>query len=224
MSTRPFRGCSGDAGGGGGRLRRGHHRLLLRRGLARAARSLTMPVVGMAEAAAVCDHAGLPLLDHRRPAQVDPQDDRQRRPPRLGTATCLVSVGGDGHPGRAADPGLFFDRVIEEGRRAVTEDGAEVMVLSEIATPAFWDRAQKRSPSRSSTPGSPAGSGPKSWPISTRRPGRATRRCTGTKHPRSCGRRDQRGDLAATSLRVLRPPNPRRPLRRRRRRLGHRPG
>ena len=35
-----------------------------------------------------------------------------------------------------------FD-LLEEGRRAVEEDGAEVIVLSEIATPQFWERAAK---------------------------------------------------------------------------------
>jgi allantoin racemase len=47
-----------------------------------------------------------------------------------------------GIPEVAADPELFFDRVIEESRRAVAEDGAEVVVLSEMTTPAFWERAR----------------------------------------------------------------------------------
>jgi allantoin racemase len=45
-----------------------------------------------------------------------------------------------------ADPEQFFDRVIEQGRRAVEEDGAEVIVLSEISNPAFWERAQAELP------------------------------------------------------------------------------
>ncbi|MEO8290997.1 MAG: hydantoin racemase, partial [Gaiellaceae bacterium] len=45
-----------------------------------------------------------------------------------------------------ADPGPFLDRVIAEGRRAVEEDGAEVIVLSEIAIPEFWARAAAELP------------------------------------------------------------------------------
>jgi allantoin racemase len=48
-----------------------------------------------------------------------------------------------GIPEVAEDPDLFFDRCIEEARKAVEEDGAEVVVLSEIATPQFWERAAK---------------------------------------------------------------------------------
>ena len=64
-----------------------------------------------------------------------------------------------GIPEVLADPDLFFDRVIDESLLAVTEDGAEVIVLAEMTPPAFWERAQEEPPSRSSTPGSPAGSG-----------------------------------------------------------------
>lgn len=49
-------------------------------------------------------------------------------------------------PDVVADPELFFERVLEEGRRAVEEDGAEVIVLSEIATPSFWERAKRELP------------------------------------------------------------------------------
>jgi allantoin racemase len=51
-----------------------------------------------------------------------------------------------GIPDVLADPERFFDRVIEEGRRAVNDDGAEVIVLSEISTPAFWERAARELP------------------------------------------------------------------------------
>jgi allantoin racemase len=51
-----------------------------------------------------------------------------------------------GIPDVLAEPERFFDRVIEEGRRAVEDDGAEVIVLSEIASPAFWQRAAKELP------------------------------------------------------------------------------
>jgi allantoin racemase len=51
-----------------------------------------------------------------------------------------------GIPDVQADPERFLERVIEEGRRAVDEDGAEVVVLSEIASPAFWERAARELP------------------------------------------------------------------------------
>ena len=51
-----------------------------------------------------------------------------------------------GIPDVLADPERFLDRVIEQGRRAVEEDGAEVIVLSEIASPAFWERAARELP------------------------------------------------------------------------------
>ena len=51
-----------------------------------------------------------------------------------------------GIPDVLAEPELFLDRVIEEGRRAVEEDGAEVIVLSEIASPEFWERARAELP------------------------------------------------------------------------------
>jgi allantoin racemase len=51
-----------------------------------------------------------------------------------------------GIPDVLAEPGRFFDRVLEQSRRAVEEDGAEVVVLSEIATPAFWEQARDELP------------------------------------------------------------------------------
>src|ERR1700682_2905156 len=51
-----------------------------------------------------------------------------------------------GIPDVLADPELFFDRVLEGGRGGGAEAGAEVIVLSEIATPAFWDRAREELP------------------------------------------------------------------------------
>src|SRR5204862_243936 len=51
-----------------------------------------------------------------------------------------------GIPEVLADAELFFDRVLHEGRRAVEDDGAEVVVLSEIATLAFWERARAELP------------------------------------------------------------------------------
>jgi allantoin racemase len=51
-----------------------------------------------------------------------------------------------GIPEVAADPDEFFRRVLVEGRKAVEQDGAEVIVLSEIAMPAFWERAARELP------------------------------------------------------------------------------
>lgn len=45
-----------------------------------------------------------------------------------------------GIPEVLADPDAFFDACIREARLAVRDDGAEVVVLSELATPAFWRR------------------------------------------------------------------------------------
>jgi allantoin racemase len=51
-----------------------------------------------------------------------------------------------GIPDVQADPERFLDRVIEEGRRAVDEDGAEAVVLSEITSPEFLARASAELP------------------------------------------------------------------------------
>jgi allantoin racemase len=51
-----------------------------------------------------------------------------------------------GIPEVLADPDAFFDACIREARLAVAEDGAEVVILSEMATPGFWRRAQAEVP------------------------------------------------------------------------------
>jgi len=51
-----------------------------------------------------------------------------------------------GIPQVQADPETFLDRVLEQGRRAVEEDGAEAIVLSEIPSPDFWERARAELP------------------------------------------------------------------------------
>jgi allantoin racemase len=111
-------------------------------GLRELRESLRMPVVGMAEAAMLYALT----LGYRFSIIVG----RRKWIPKM---TDNVILGGYerrlaslravemGIPEVAADPELFFDRVIAESRRAVEEDGAEVVVLSEIATPAFWERA-----------------------------------------------------------------------------------
>jgi Asp/Glu/hydantoin racemase len=103
-----------------------------------------MPVVGMAEAAL----ALAATMGHKFSIIVG----RRKWIPKMETNVLLY-----GHERRlasfrsvemgipevAANPGLFFDRCIEEGRKAMLEDGAEVIVLSETANPAFWERARK---------------------------------------------------------------------------------
>lgn len=103
-----------------------------------------MPVVGMAEAslalAATMGHRFSIVVGRRKwiPKMADNAllYGHERR------LASLRSVEMD-IPGVAAEPDRFFDRCIEEARRAVEEDGAEVVVLSEIATQEFWERARK---------------------------------------------------------------------------------
>jgi allantoin racemase len=113
-------------------------------GLRELREALRMPVVGMAEAAMLLALT----MGHRFSIVVG----RRKWIPKM---TDNVILGGYerrlaslrvvemGIPDVAADPDLFFDRVIDESRRAAVEDGAEVVVLSEIATPAFWERARE---------------------------------------------------------------------------------
>jgi len=51
-----------------------------------------------------------------------------------------------GIPEVTADPDGFFDACIREARLAVADDGAEVVILSEMATPAFWRRVRDEVP------------------------------------------------------------------------------
>jgi allantoin racemase len=103
-----------------------------------------MPVVGMAEAAL----ALAATMGHRFSIVVG----RRKWIPKM--HDNLVLYGHErrlasfrsvemGIPEVAQDPALFFDRCIEESRLAIEQDGAEVVVLSEIASPPFWERAAK---------------------------------------------------------------------------------
>lgn len=111
-------------------------------GLRELRESLRMPVVGMAEAAMylAC------TLGHRFSIIVG----RRKRIPKMTDNVVLYGLERRlasfrsvemGIPDIAADPDRFYDRVLEEGRNAEA-DGAEVVVLSEITSPQFWDRAR----------------------------------------------------------------------------------
>jgi Asp/Glu/hydantoin racemase len=116
-------------------------------GLRELREALRMPVVGMAEASLhlACS------LGHRFSIVVG----RRKWIPKMSDNVLLYGLERRlasfrsvemGIPEVIADPELFHDRVLEEGRRAVEEDGAEVIVLSEVASPAFWERARAELP------------------------------------------------------------------------------
>lgn len=116
-------------------------------GLRELREALTMPVVGMAEASlllAITMGYRFSIVVGRR-KWVPKMNDNvilQGLERRLASFRSVEM----GIPDVLADPDLFFDRVISEGRRAVEEDGAEVIVLSEIATPEFWERCRAELP------------------------------------------------------------------------------
>jgi allantoin racemase len=116
-------------------------------GLRELREALEMPVVGMAEASLFL----AATLGHRFSIIVG----RRKWIPKMSDNVLLYGLERRlasfrsvemGIPDVLAAPDLFFDRVIDESRRAVAEDGAEVVVLSEIATPAFWNRARSELP------------------------------------------------------------------------------
>jgi Asp/Glu/hydantoin racemase len=116
-------------------------------GLREAREALTMPVIGMGEASVLL----AATLGHRFSIVVG----RRKWIPKMSDNVVLTGLERRlasfrsvemGIPDVLADPERFLDRVIEEGRRAVEEDGAEVVVLSEIASPPFWERAARELP------------------------------------------------------------------------------
>lgn len=116
-------------------------------GLRELREALRMPVVGMAEASL---HLAC-TLGHRFSIVVG----RRKWIPKMSDNVVLYGLERRlasfrsvemGIPDVLAEPERFFDRVLEEGRRAVEDDGAEVIVLSEIASPSFWQRAAKELP------------------------------------------------------------------------------
>jgi allantoin racemase len=116
-------------------------------GLRELREALTIPVVGMAEAslllASTMGHKFSIIVGRRK--WIPKMSDNvvlQGLERRLASFRSVDM----GIPDVLADPDRFFDRVLEEGERAVDEDGAEVIVLSEISTPAFWERARRELP------------------------------------------------------------------------------
>jgi allantoin racemase len=116
-------------------------------GLREAREMLTIPVIGMAESSMLY----ATTLGHRFSIIVG----RRKWIPKMRDNAILYGIDRRlagfrsvemGIPEVLAEPDTFFDRVLEESRRAVEQDGAEVIVLSEIATPAFWERAQRELP------------------------------------------------------------------------------
>jgi allantoin racemase len=116
-------------------------------GLRELREALRMPVVGMAEASMMLACT----LGHRFSIIVG----RRKWIPKMSDNALLYGLERRvasfrsvemGIPDVLADPERFLDRVVEEGVRAVEEDGAEAIVLSEISSPAFWERARAQLP------------------------------------------------------------------------------
>lgn len=116
-------------------------------GLRELREALVMPVVGMAEASILLAST----LGHRFSIIVG----RRKWIPKMSDNVLLTGLERRlasfrtvemGIPEVLADPSLFYDRVLEQGREAVSHDGAEVIVLSEIASPSFWERAREELP------------------------------------------------------------------------------
>jgi allantoin racemase len=116
-------------------------------GLRELREALTMPVVGMAEASLYLACS----LGHRFSIVVG----RRKWIPKMSDNVLLAGLERRLASFRSvemgiaevlADPELFYERVLEQGCLAVEQDGAEVIVLSEIATPAFWELAARELP------------------------------------------------------------------------------
>jgi allantoin racemase len=111
-------------------------------GLRELREACRMPVVGMAEAslalAATMGHKFSIIVGRRKWIPKMEENVLLYGHERRLASFRSVDMG---IPDVAADPDLFFDRCLEEAERAVRTDGAEVVVLSEIGTPAFWKRA-----------------------------------------------------------------------------------
>jgi allantoin racemase len=116
-------------------------------GLREAREVLRMPVVGMGEAAmllaATLGHRFSIIVGRRK--WIPKMEDNAVL---LGIDRKLVSLRSVelGMPEFIADPEGFFDATIEQAKRAVEHDGAEVVVLSELTSPEFCDRARTEVP------------------------------------------------------------------------------
>jgi allantoin racemase len=113
-------------------------------GLRELREALTMPIVGMGEAAMLV----AATLGHRFSIIVG----RRKWIPKMTDNAVLLGLDRRlasfrsvemGIPDVVADHDGFLDRVLAEGRRAVQEDGAEVVVLSEHTSPEFNQRARR---------------------------------------------------------------------------------
>ena len=112
-------------------------------GLREARELCEMPITGMAEAAlalaATMGHKFSIIVGRRK--WIPKMTDNAILYGHERKLASLRSVE-MGIPEVLADPEGFFDACIREARLAVEQDGAEVVVLSELATPAFWERAR----------------------------------------------------------------------------------
>lgn len=113
-------------------------------GLRELREGLTMPVVGMGEASVLLAST----LGHRFSIIVG----RRKWIPKMYDNVLLVGLDrrlasfrsvGMGIPEMAAAPSKFFNLVIETSRRAIEEDGAEVVILAELVPPDLRERAVK---------------------------------------------------------------------------------
>lgn len=111
-------------------------------GLRELREGLVMPVVGMAEASMLLGAS----LGHKFSIIVG----RRKWIPKMSDNVVLLGLERKlasfrsmemGVPDVVAAPDEFHRRALAESKRAIEEDGAEVIVLSEIATPDFWERA-----------------------------------------------------------------------------------
>jgi allantoin racemase len=116
-------------------------------GLREAREALRMPVVGMGEAAMLL----AATLGHRFSIIVG----RRKWIPKMEDNAVLLGMDRRlasfrsvemGMPEFLADPDGFFDATIQAGRCAVQQDGAEVIVLSELTSPEFCERARRELP------------------------------------------------------------------------------
>jgi allantoin racemase len=116
-------------------------------GLRELREALQMPVVGMGEAsvllAATLGHRFSIIVGRRKwiPKMRDNVilTGLERRLASFRSVEMAI-------PEMAADAGTFIDRTIVESLKAVNDDGAEVIVLSELVPPALAERAARELP------------------------------------------------------------------------------
>jgi len=113
-------------------------------GLREARELVNMPIIGMAEGslayAATMGHKFSIIVGRRKWIAKMEQNVLLYGHERKLASFRTIDMG---IPEYESNPGMFFDRCIEEAHKAVNEDGAEVVVLSEYANPEFWERAKR---------------------------------------------------------------------------------